>query len=53
MSDDVIQLTSKDALIIRLQVVKVSFYCLKASNFRSEKPMGDPFDTTPPWTFEG
>ena len=48
MSDDVIQLTSKDALIIRLQVVKVSFYCLKASNFRSEKPMGDPFDTTPP-----
>ena len=31
---------SKDALIIRLQVLKVSFYYLKASNIRSEKPMG-------------
>ena len=48
ISDDVIQLTSKDALNIRLQVVKVSFFCLKASNFRSEKPMGGPFDTPPP-----
>ena len=36
------QLTSKDALIIiRLKVLKVSFSdCMKASNFRSEKPMG-------------
>ena len=40
--NDVIQLTSKDVLIIGLQILKVSFDCFKASNFRSEKAMGDP-----------
>ena len=41
LSNGVNQLTSKDAHSFRLQVLKVSFYnCLKASNFRSEKPMG-------------
>ena len=38
---------SEDALVSRQQVLKVSFDCLKASNFRSEKPMGDLFDAPP------
>ena len=30
ISDDVIQLTSKDVLIVRLQVLKVSFWLLES-----------------------
>ena len=39
ISDDVIQLMSKDTLIIGLQVLKESFCLLESFNFRSEKPM--------------
>ena len=33
MSDYVIQLTSKDALVIKLQVVKISFWLLESFKF--------------------
>ena len=40
MSDDVIQLISKDALIIRLQVLKVSFWLLGSLKFQVGKTYG-------------
>ena len=52
MSDGVIQLTSKDVFIIRLQVLKFHRDCFKASIFRLEKSLGESIDL-PPWTFEG
>ena len=33
MSDDVIQITSKDVLIIRLEVMEVSFWLLEGFKF--------------------
>ena len=42
MNNDVIQLTSKDALVIGLHVLKFHCHCLKALNFRSEKPVEGP-----------
>ena len=40
ISDDVMQLTSKDVFIIGLQVLKVSFDCFKASVSLSRKCLG-------------
>ena len=45
---------SNDALVIRLQVLKVHFDCLKASNFRLEKIIrGGPFDLPAPLDVRG
>ena len=35
-------------LLLKYSYRKFHFDCLKAPNFRSEKPMGGPFDPPPP-----
>ena len=49
MTDDIIQLTSKDAIIIGLQVLIAS----KLQSVWVGKTHGGPFDPLlPPWTFQ-